>query len=102
VSGGEGFIFALALALGLADVVESNSERVRLDSIFVDEGFGSLDAENGGGSLDQVLGVLSSLVSANRAVGLISHVQLVQDAVPNGFNVRKTQSGSHVEVRAAN
>jgi DNA repair protein SbcC/Rad50 len=80
-------------------VVESNSGKVRLDSIFVDEGFGSLDAENGSGTLDQVLGVLSSLVSANRAVGLISHVQLVQDAVPNGFYVRKTPSGSHVEVR---
>lgn len=99
LSGGEGFIVALALALGLADVVESNSGKVRLDSIFVDEGFGSLDAENGTGTLDQVLGVLSSLVSANRAVGLISHVQLVQDAVPNGFYVRKAPSGSHVERR---
>jgi len=88
-------------ALGLAGVVESNSGKVRLDSIFVDEGFGSLDAENGGGTLDQVLGVLSSLVSANRAVGLISHVQLVQDAVPNGFYFRKTPSGSHFEARGA-
>jgi hypothetical protein len=57
-------------------------------------GFGSLDAENGSGTLDQVLGVLSSLVSANRAVGLISHVQLVQDAVPNGFYVRKRPQGA--------
>jgi DNA repair protein SbcC/Rad50 len=101
LSGGEGFFVALALALGLADVVESNSGKVRLDSIFVDEGFGSLDAENGAGTLDQVLGVLSSLVSANRAVGLISHVKLVQDAVPNGFYVHKTPSGSHVEARGA-
>jgi DNA repair protein SbcC/Rad50 len=99
LSGGEGFIVALALALGLADVVESNSGKVRLDSIFVDEGFGSLDAENG--TLDKVLGVLSSLVSANRAVGLISHVQLVREAVPNGFYVHKTNSGSHVEARGA-
>ncbi|HAJ46729.1 MAG TPA: hypothetical protein DCL54_09140, partial [Alphaproteobacteria bacterium] len=65
------------------------------------EGFGSLDAENGGGTLDRVLGVLSSLVSANRAVGLISHVQLVRDAVPNGFYVHKTPTGSHVEARGA-
>lgn len=101
LSGGEGFIVALALALGLADVVESNSGRVRLDSIFVDEGFGSLDAENGGGTLEQVLGVLSSLAGANRAVGLISHVHLVQDAVPNGFYVHKTNTGSHVEARGA-
>jgi exonuclease SbcC len=89
------------IGVGLVELVESNSGKVRLDSIFVDEGFGSLGAENGGRTLEQVLGVLSSLVSANRAVGLISHVQLVQDAVPNGFYVRKTQSGSHVEARGA-
>jgi exonuclease SbcC len=99
LSGGESFIVALALALGLADVVESASGKVRLDSIFVDEGFGSLDAEDGAGTLEQVLGVLSSLVSASRSVGLISHVQMVQDAVPNGFYVRKTPSGSFVETR---
>jgi exonuclease SbcC len=101
LSGGETFIAALALALGLADVVESASGKVRLDTIFIDEGFGSLDTENGSGTLDQVLQALNSLVSQNRAVGLISHVPLVQEAIPNGFYVRKSLGGSSVEARGA-
>jgi exonuclease SbcC len=99
LSGGETFIAALALALGLADIVESASGKVRLDAIFIDEGFGSLDSENGSGTLDQVLQVLGTLVSQNRAVGLISHVPLVQEAIPNGFYVRKHPVGSSVEAR---
>lgn len=99
LSGGETFIAALALALGLADVVESVSGKVRLDTIFIDEGFGSLDTENGSGTLDQVLHVLNSLVKQSRAVGLISHVPLVQEAIPNGFYVRKGLTGSAVEER---
>jgi exonuclease SbcC len=101
LSGGETFIAALALALGLADVVESASGKIRLDTIFIDEGFGSLDTENGTGTLDQVLQVLNKLVSQNRAVGIISHVPLVQEAVPNGFYVRKEITGSKVEARGA-
>lgn len=99
LSGGETFIAALALALGLADVVESASGKVRLDTIFIDEGFGSLDTENGSGTLDQVLNSLNTLVKQSRAVGLISHVPLVQEAIPNGFYVRKGLSGSVVEER---
>ena len=99
LSGGETFIAALALALGLADVVEGASGKVRLDTIFIDEGFGSLDTENGSGTLDQVLQVLNNLVCQSRAVGLISHVPLVQEAIPNGFYVRKGLSGSSVEER---
>jgi DNA repair protein SbcC/Rad50 len=101
LSGGETFIAALALALGLADIVESASGKVRLDTIFIDEGFGSLDTENGAGTLDQVLNVLNTLVSQNRSVGLISHVPLVQEAVPNGFYVRKDLTGSAIEIRGA-
>ena len=101
LSGGETFIAALALALGLADIVESSSGKVRLDTIFIDEGFGSLDTENGAGTLDQVLNVLNTLVSQNRSIGLISHVPLVQEAVPNGFYVRKNPTGSSVESRGA-
>lgn len=100
LSGGETFIAALALALGLADVVESASGKVRLDTIFIDEGFGSLDTENGSGTLDQVLNVLNSLVKNSRAVGLISHVPLVQEAIPNGFYVRKGLTGSAIEERS--
>jgi DNA repair protein SbcC/Rad50 len=99
LSGGETFIAALALALGLASVVENASGKVRLDTIFIDEGFGSLDTENGAGTLDQVLQALSSLASQNRAVGVISHVPLVQEAIPNGFYVRKHAAGSSVETR---
>ena len=97
LSGGETFIAALALA----DVVESASGKVRLDTIFIDEGFGSLDTENGSGTLDQVLNVLNSLVKQSRAVGLISHVPLVQEAIPNGFHVRKGLDGSAVEERGS-
>lgn len=99
LSGGETFIAALALALGLAGVVENASGKVRLDTIFIDEGFGSLDTENGTGTLDQVLKALSALASQNRAVGVISHVPLVQEAIPNGFYVRKHAAGSSVETR---
>ncbi|MEH0074781.1 SMC family ATPase [Pannonibacter sp. Pt2] len=99
LSGGESFIAALALALGLADVVEGASGKVRLDTIFIDEGFGSLDTENGSGTLDQVLQVLGALVSQNRAVGLISHVPQVQEAIPNGFHIRKSAAGSSIEER---
>lgn len=99
LSGGETFIAALALALGLADVIESRSGKVRLDTIFIDEGFGSLDTENGAGTLVQVLQVLNGLVSQNRAMGLISHVPLVQEAIPNGFYIRKGPAGSRVETR---
>ncbi|MEP3333307.1 SMC family ATPase [Sedimentitalea sp.] len=99
LSGGETFIAALALALGLADVVESLSGKIRMDTIFIDEGFGSLDTENGAGTLDQVIQVLAALTEGSRAVGLISHVGLVQEAIPQGFYVRSTPSGSRVEAR---
>ena len=99
LSGGETFIAALALALGLADVVESLSGKIRMDTIFFDEGFGSLDTENGAGTLDQVIQVLAALTEGSRAVGLISHVGLVQEAIPQGFYVRSTPSGSRVEDR---
>lgn len=96
LSGGETFIAALALALGLADIIESASGKYQLDTIFIDEGFGSLDTENGAGTLDQVL---NTLVRQKRSVGLISHVPLVQEVVPNGFYVRKTPTGSTIETR---
>lgn len=99
LSGGETFIAALALALGLSDIVEMTHGAIRLDTIFIDEGFGSLDSDSDGGTLDQVLQVLQDIVGQRRAVGLISHVPLVQQAVPNGFTVIKTPSGSRIEER---
>jgi exonuclease SbcC len=99
LSGGETFMAALALALGLSDIVESVSGQVRLDTVFIDEGFGSLDTENESGTLDQVLQVLTNLVGQRRVVGLISHVPLVQETIPNGFYVRKEALGSFIEAR---
>jgi exonuclease SbcC len=74
---------------------------IRLDTIFIDEGFGSLDTENEAGTLDQVLQVLQSIVGERRAMGLILHVPLVQQAVPNGFTLHKGVNGSQIEVRHA-
>lgn len=99
LSGGETFIAALSLALGLSDIVESTNGNIRLDTIFIDEGFGSLDTENDAGTLDQVLQTLQDLVGDHRAVGLISHVPLVQQAIPNGFSILKTPNGSHIEAK---
>lgn len=97
LSGGETFIAALALALGLADMVESANGKVRLDAIFIDEGFGSLDSEHGAGTLDQVLQALNALATGSRAVGIVSHVPLVQEAIPNGFYIRRDRLGSRIE-----
>ena len=101
LSGGETFIAALSLALGLSDIVETSHGKIRLDTIFIDEGFGSLDAEGDTGTLDQVLQVLQNVVGRHRAVGLISHVPQVQQAIPNGFSIRKEPCGSFIEMRAA-
>ena len=101
LSGGETFIAALSLALGLSDVVETSHGKIRLDTIFIDEGFGSLDAEDESGTLDQVLQVLQNIVGRSRAVGVISHVSLVQQAIPSGFTIRKDPCGSSVEKRSA-
>ncbi|MEM1306332.1 MAG: AAA family ATPase, partial [Pseudomonadota bacterium] len=95
LSGGETFMAALALALGLSDVVEQTSGgTVKLDAIFIDEGFGSLDSDNDSGTLGDVLETLQSHAGGARAIGLVSHVPLVQEAVPNGFYVHATQNGS--------
>jgi len=99
LSGGETFIAALALALGLSEVVESERGHVRLDTIFIDEGFGSLDANDDASTLDQVLQTLQDLVGARRTVGLISHVPVVQQEIPNGFYVTTSPRGSRIETR---
>lgn len=80
--------------------MESSSGKIRLDTIFIDEGFGSLDAESGTGTLDQVLEVLNKLVSQRRSVGVISHVREVQESISNGFYVDKGLSGSTIQTRS--
>ena len=94
-NGGEGFQASLALALGLSDVVQQNSGGIKLDAIFIDEGFGTLDSE----TLDTALETLSSLTGEMRAVGLISHTEQVKNLITEGFDVEVTPSGSHIHAR---
>ncbi|MFI1953744.1 AAA family ATPase [Streptomyces xinghaiensis] len=92
LSGGETFFASLALALGLADVVTDEAGGARLDTLFIDEGFGSLDEQ----TLDEVLDVLDSLRERDRAVGIVSHVPDLRRRVPAQLEVVKTRTGSAV------
>ncbi|UQX87834.1 SMC family ATPase [Jatrophihabitans telluris] len=89
LSGGETFYVSLALALGLADVVRSEAGGVDLGTLFVDEGFGSLDAD----ALDEVLGVLDTLRSGGRAVGVVSHVSEMKARIADRIEVRVSTGG---------
>ncbi|MCK8678544.1 AAA family ATPase [Streptomyces lichenis] len=95
LSGGETFFASLALALGLADVVTDEAGGVRLDTLFIDEGFGSLDDQ----TLDEVLDVLDSLRERDRSVGIVSHVADLRRRVPVQLEVVKGRSGSTVRLR---
>ncbi|MEU1820947.1 SMC family ATPase [Streptomyces abikoensis] len=97
LSGGETFFASLALALGLADVVTEEAGGVRLDTLFIDEGFGSLDEQ----TLDEVLDVLDSLRERDRTVGIVSHVADLRQRVPAQLHVVKDRSGSSVRSRSA-
>ncbi len=90
LSGGEGFEASLALALGLADTVQSRSGGIHLDAVFVDEGFGSLGAED----LDAVLESLQDLQVGGRLVGIISHVSELRERVPTRLELSKGRAGS--------
>jgi exonuclease SbcC len=93
LSGGETFQASLALALGLSDVVTHETGGVELLTLFVDEGFGSLDAD----SLDEVLDVLDTLRTGGRRVGLVSHVETMRERIPSQVRVLKAPDGSRVE-----
>ncbi|MFI1505955.1 AAA family ATPase [Streptomyces sp. NPDC020597] len=95
LSGGETFFASLALALGLADVVTDEAGGVRLDTLFIDEGFGSLDDQ----TLDEVLDVLDSLRERDRSVGIVSHVADLRRRVHAQLEVVKGRSGSVVRQR---
>lgn len=97
LSGGETFYFALSLALGLADVVMAEAGGIDLGTLFVDEGFGSLD----GGTLDTVLAELGRLREGGRVVGVVSHVDAMKQAIAERVEVRRTRDGwSTLTVRA--
>ncbi|GAA3836533.1 SMC family ATPase [Streptomyces coacervatus] len=95
LSGGETFFASLALALGLADVVTDEAGGVRLDTLFIDEGFGSLDDQ----TLDEVLDVLDSLRERDRSVGIVSHVADLRRRIHAQLEVVKGRSGSFVRQR---
>ncbi|WP_103535164.1 AAA family ATPase [Streptomyces sp. SM11] len=95
LSGGETFFASLALALGLADVVTEEAGGVRLDTLFIDEGFGSLDDQ----TLDEVLDVLDSLRERDRSVGIVSHVADLRRRIPVSLEVVKERQGSSVHHR---
>ncbi|GAA3501499.1 SMC family ATPase [Streptomyces prasinosporus] len=97
LSGGETFFASLALALGLADVVTDEAGGVRLDTLFIDEGFGSLDDQ----TLDEVLDVLDSLRERDRSVGIVSHVADLRRRIHAQLEVVKGRSGSALRQRGA-
>ncbi len=90
LSGGESFMASLSLALGLADVVQQESGGLDIETLFVDEGFGSLDEE----SLDQVMDALEGLRDGGRVVGLVSHVAEMKTRIPVHLQVTKGRNGS--------
>ena len=94
LSGGETFLASLALALGLADVVQAEAGGTRIEALFVDEGFGTLDED----TLDEVMDVLDGLREGGRVVGLVSHVAELRARIPAQVRVHKTRTGSSLEL----
>ena len=97
LSGGEAFMASLSLALGLSDAVQASAGGIRLDSLFVDEGFGSLDGE----SLQNALRALSDLTEGDRLVGIISHVTELDDIIDKKILISKNEvTGSSATIKA--
>ena len=94
LSGGEGFLAALALALGLADVIQSYTGGIHLEAVFVDEGFGSLDPE----ALEMAMRALEDLRESGRMVGLISHVAELKERIDTRIEVERSRKGSRIRV----
>ena len=92
LSGGESFMAALSLALGLSDVVQAYAGGIRLDTLFIDEGFGSLDPE----SLDLAIRTLTDLQQSGRMVGIISHVAELKEQIPARIDIAASERGSKI------
>ena len=93
LSGGESFKASLALALGMSDVIQAMNGGIRVDTLFVDEGFGALDEE----SLNQACDALMGLVEKNHLIGIISHVPELGERIENKLVIDKTSSGSLIK-----
>jgi len=94
LSGGESFMASLSLALGLSDVVQQNAGGIRLDAMFIDEGFGSLDVE----AMELSIRTLSEMAGTNRIIGIISHVTELRERIDKQVQVEKTPAGSRIRV----
>ena len=96
LSGGEGFMASLSLALGMAEIIEESAGGIDIDTMFIDEGFGSLDDA----ALEQAMRVLSRLSEGNKLVGIISHVASLKERIDKQINVVKDLSGgSKIKIR---
>ena len=93
LSGGESFMAALSLALGMSDQIQENSAAINLDMMFIDEGFGSLDEH----SRNQAVKVLQEMAEGSRLIGIISHVSELKQEIEDQLIVNKDENGSHVK-----
>ena len=94
LSGGEAFFTSLALALGLSDVVQDHAGGKQMDALFIDEGFGSLSED----VLEKALEVLGQLAEGNRLVGIISHVDRLDESISQKIRVKNGRNGSHISL----
>lgn len=94
LSGGEAFKASLSMALGLSDVIQMSNGGIKIESMFIDEGFGSLDSQ----SLDAAVNILNGLTDGNRIVGIISHVSELRDRIERKLVVKKGRNGSTTEM----
>lgn len=94
LSGGESFMAALSMALGLSDVVQAYAGGIKLDTLFIDEGFGSLDQD----SLDLAVRTLMDLQSSGRMIGVISHVSEMKEQIGTRLDINKSANGSEVSI----
>ena len=92
LSGGESFMAALAMALGMADIIQRTAGNVRMDAMFIDEGFGSLDEE----SRLRAVRILLELAGEHRLIGIISHVSELKEQIDKKLIVLKNESGSKI------